>query len=158
MHLQRLIALTACVAVASVAWSQIEMRSGASRSAGTSLSDDAVAGAGGGVSQHSAPYSPSRRVELPEEFKAQSASPQAESQAAKSVIQASETLDDTPKKPVNWLGGLFMALGAGLTLIISGKVLLDRFAPSAPAARIPDFTVEEPETPSSPADYVQTKL
>ena len=86
--------------------------------------------AGGGVSQHNAPFSPSRQVELPEEFKAQSAGEQASKQAAQSVVQASETLDGTPKKPTNWLGGVFLALGAGLTLIIVGKVLLGKFRPT----------------------------
>ena len=114
--------------------------------------------AGGGVSQHNAPFSPSRQVELPEEFKAQSAGEQASKQAAQSVVQASETLDGTPKKPTNWLGGVFLALGAGLTLIIVGKVLLDKFAPAAPTLSAASLSLEEDEMPEASADYVQSKL
>lgn len=158
MHLQRLLALTALVAAASVAWSQIEMRPGASRSSNSPSAAESSSAAGGGVSQHSAPFSPSRQVELPDEFKAQSAGEQASKQAAQSVVQASETLDGTPKKQTNWLGGVFLALGAGLTLIIVGKVLLDKFAPAAPTLSTASLSLEEDEMPEAPADYVQSKL
>jgi hypothetical protein len=53
---------------------------------------------------------------------------------------------------------VFLALGAGLTLIIVGKVLLDKFAPSAPTLSTASLSLEEDEMPEAPADYVQSKL